>query len=162
MTMSFGSGSGPGARRGPPAPPGTHPPGGSAQGGCIVQPRIVREPQNAAAATRIRIYVLTKVGGRRARVPKLVLPPRRPPRLMRVFACLLVSLWPLGVFLAGAHTRSRPKLRARYVAYRTAAAVLLDSRLNPCAARPVSTHQALTASAHKKFAVLAGATATQL
>jgi hypothetical protein len=73
------------------------------------------------------MYVLTKVGGRRARIPSEArAPPRRPPRLARrVFACWLVSLWPLGVFLPGAHTRSRPKLSARYAFYRTAAAALL-------------------------------------
>ena len=38
LIVTFGSGSGPGARRGPPAPPGTHPSDRSAQGGCIVSP----------------------------------------------------------------------------------------------------------------------------
>ena len=38
LIVTFGSGSGPGARRGPPAPPGAHPSDGSAQGGCIVSP----------------------------------------------------------------------------------------------------------------------------
>ena len=33
LIVTFGSGSGPGARRGPPAPPGTHPSDRSAQGG---------------------------------------------------------------------------------------------------------------------------------
>ena len=120
------------------------------------QPRIVREPLNAAAASRIRIYVLTKVGGRRARIPSEArAPPRRPPRLARrVFACLLVSLWPLGVFLPGAHTRSRLKLRARYVAYvayRTAAAASLSlhESLTPHALRAhtkPSQHQPIKSS----------------
>ena len=58
----------------------------------------MREPLNAAAASRIRMYVLTKVGGRRARIlPKLVLL-RGGLLVSRAAFCWLVSLWPLGVF----------------------------------------------------------------